>query len=96
MIREASLKVLELEGDGTTTVCVLARAIFNKGLQLIATDYNPVHVKRGIDLAVKEVIDYLKLIATDVNDEMLQHVATVSANNDPENWQAGSMTFTGR
>ena len=47
-------------------------------------------MKRGIDLAVKEVIDYLKLIATDVNDEMLQHVATVSANNDPEIGKAGS------
>ena len=82
LIRDASIKTLELVGDGTTTVCVLARAIFNEGLKLIAAGYNAMEVKKGIEAGVEQVVAQIKKLSVEVDDKMLLDVATVSANND--------------
>jgi chaperonin GroEL len=70
-------------GDGTTTATVLAQEIYGRGLDFVKEGYNPVLIKRGIDLATEIVVKELKNISQKVNDERsLCQVATISANND--------------
>ena len=73
-------------GDGTTTATLLAQAIVSEGLKNVTAGANPMDLKRGIDKAVKAVVDYIKEDAEQVGDnyEKIEQVATVSANNDKE------------
>tara|TARA_R110000782_G_scaffold100502_2_gene186625 strand:+ start:970 stop:2610 length:1641 start_codon:yes stop_codon:yes gene_type:complete len=86
LVREASVKTADKAGDGTTTSTLLAREMIKDGLQYLANGANAVEIKRGIDTAVKEVINNLKEnISEDISDEnQLEQIATISANNDPE------------
>ena len=84
LVREASVKTADEAGDGTSTSTVLAAEIFNAGLEALA-DHNSVDIKRGVDLAVKDVIEYLQDLAKEITDEsQLEQIATISANNDDE------------
>lgn len=70
-------------GDGTTTATILAEAIFTLGTELISEHTNILDVKRGIDLAVIEIVKELKSLAVDYKtEENLMHVAMISSNND--------------
>ena len=60
MVKEAASKTNEVAGDGTTTATVLAQSIYKNGLKLVATGHNPMDLKRGIDIAVAKMVDYLK------------------------------------
>jgi chaperonin GroEL len=84
MIRDAALKVLDEVGDGTTTVCVLARAIFMEGIKLISAGFNPILLKKGIEDAVNQVVREIQNMSVEVDDDMLFNVAAVAANNDEE------------
>lgn len=83
MVKEAAQKTNDLAGDGTTTATVLAHAILKEGFKKIANGANPIELKRGIDVAVKDVVEYLEAEARPVtgNAEIAQ-VGTISANND--------------
>lgn len=83
MVREVASKTSDIAGDGTTTATVLAQAIYREGLKNVTAGANPMDLKRGIDLAVTKVIDYLKSITRDVEgrNEIAQ-VGAISANND--------------
>ena len=83
MVKEAAQKTNDLAGDGTTTATVLAHAILKEGFKKIANGANPIELKRGIDIAVKDVVEYLETESRPVsgNDEIAQ-VGTISANND--------------
>ncbi len=83
MVREVASKTSDVAGDGTTTATVLAQAIYREGLKNVTAGANPMDLKRGIDLAVEKVIDYLKSISRDVEgrNEIAQ-VGSISANND--------------
>jgi len=85
MVREVATKTSDVAGDGTTTATVLAEAIFREGLRNVTAGSNPMGIKRGIDKAVKAVVDDLKKLSKAVkeNREILQ-VATISANGDTE------------
>ena len=83
MVREVASKTSDVAGDGTTTATVLAQAIITEGLKNVTAGANPMDLKRGIDHAVTQVIDYLKSISKDVsNKEEIAQVGTISANND--------------
>ena len=86
LVKQASIKTADQAGDGTTTSTLLAREIYKKGLKVMNTGANAVDVKRGIEEAVKKVIDYLEDdLSKDITDEeQLKQVATISANNDTE------------
>lgn len=84
MVKNIAKKTAEDAGDGTTTATVLAQAIFNAGLEAMKQnpDLNPIDLKRGMDIAVKEIVDYIKSVAIPVTD--LSQVTTISANGDEE------------
>ena len=83
MVREVASKTSDVAGDGTTTATVLAQSIYREGLKNVTAGANPMDLKRGIDLAVTKVIDYLKSVSKEVEgrNEIAQ-VGSISANND--------------
>ncbi len=83
MVREVASKTSDVAGDGTTTATVLAQAIITEGLKNVTAGANPMDLKRGIEAAVTQVLDYLKSISKDVsNKEEIAQVGTISSNND--------------
>jgi chaperonin GroEL len=85
MVREVATKTSDVAGDGTTTATVLAEAIFREGLRNVTAGSNPMGIKRGIDKAVKTVVDDLKKLSKSVKDpKEIMQVATISANGDEE------------
>ncbi len=69
LVKEAAIKTNDIVGDGTTTATVLAQAIIREGMQAIGDGANPVLVKRGIDLAVARLVDYLQGVAHPISTE---------------------------
>ncbi len=85
LVKEVASKTADVAGDGTTTATILTQAIYTEGLKAIASGANPVYVKRGIDEAVKLVVEELKKASKEVSGRTeIEQVATISANNDPE------------
>ena len=85
MVKQAAIKTADQAGDGTTTSTLLAREIYNTGLIYSDKGHNAVEIKRGIDKAVKMVVSELKSASEDIsNEDQLEQVATISANNDSE------------
>ncbi len=86
LVKSVASKTGDDAGDGTTTATILAQSIINVGLKNVTAGANPMDLKRGIDKAVKAVVDYIQANAekVDNNYDKIEQVATVSANNDPE------------
>ncbi|WP_319559440.1 chaperonin GroEL [Marispirochaeta sp.] len=85
LLKEVATKTNDVAGDGTTTATVLAHSIVREGLKNVAAGMNPMGLKRGIDMAVEKSIASIKKIATPIKDKSdIEHVASVSANNDAE------------
>jgi chaperonin GroEL len=84
MVKEVASKTNDLAGDGTTTATVLAQAIVKEGLKNVAAGANPMDLKKGIDTAVKAIVNDLKKQSAKVGNssEKIQQVAAISANND--------------
>lgn len=86
LLKEAASKTNDLAGDGTTTATVLARSMVNAGMKYVAAGSNPIDLKRGIDKSIDIVISNLigqsELVGNDF--DMISHIGTISANNDPE------------
>ena len=85
LIKWAAIKTADKAGDGTTTSTLLAREMIKDGITALDNKENAVQIKRDIDSAVKNVISELKNINEDIdNENQLEQIATVSANNDSE------------
>ena len=86
LVKSVASKTGDDAGDGTTTATVLTQAILNEGLKNLAAGANPLDLKRGIDKAVKKVVENLKEQAEMVEEsyDKIEQVATISANNDAE------------
>ena len=83
MVREAAQKTNDIAGDGTTTACVLTQAIVREGLKAVAAGMNPMDLKRGIDKAVKQVVEDIQKKAKKVkNTQEVAQVGTISANGE--------------
>jgi len=84
LVKEVASKTSDDAGDGTTTATVLAQSIVNVGLKNVTAGANPMDLKRGIDMAVKAVIESLKKQSNSVGDDItkIEQVAAISANND--------------
>lgn len=82
LVKEAASKTNDVAGDGTTTSTLLTQAIVNMGMKNITAGANPMILKKGIDEAVKTVVEEIKKMAKKVsinNKEELIQVATISA-----------------
>ncbi|HEX2148459.1 MAG TPA: chaperonin GroEL [Pseudorhizobium sp.] len=85
MVREVASKTNDIAGDGTTTATVLAQAIVREGNKAVAAGMNPMDLKRGIDLAVAEVVKDLQAKAKKIStSEEVAQVGTISANGDTQ------------
>ena len=83
LIKSVASKTVNDVGDATTTSTVLTQAIINEGLKNVTAGANPMDLKKGIDIAVAEVVKYIKEVSLPVDNKIAQ-VATISANNDEE------------
>ncbi len=86
LVKSVASKTGDDAGDGTTTATILTQAIVTEGLKNVTAGANPMDLKRGIDKAVKAVVDFIKESSEQVGDnyDKIEQVATVSANNDAE------------
>ncbi len=84
LVKEVASKTNDIAGDGTTTATVLAQAMVNEGLRVVAAGANPVAIKRGIDTAVKSIVAELKeKISKPVSGQgEIEQVASISANSN--------------
>jgi len=83
LVREVAEKTSDIAGDGTTTATVLTEAIFREGLKNVTAGANPMGLKRGIEKAVEEVVEYLKKLSKPVKEKKeIAQVATIAANYD--------------
>ena len=85
IVKQAAIKTADYAGDGTTTSTLLAQTILQKGIEHMDAGSNAVIIKKGIDTATSEVVDYLEKNSVDITEEeQLKQIATISANNDKE------------
>src|SRR5262249_41722802 len=85
LVNAVAQKTSDVAGDGTTTATILALSIYQEGLRNITAGANPMAVKRGIDKAVETVVEALDKMSKQIKSkEEMAHVASISANNDPE------------
>ena len=85
MVREVASKTNDEAGDGTTTATVLAQSIVREGARAVAAGMNPMDLKRGIDLAVNEVVENLLKQSKPIKtSEEVAQVGTISANGEKQ------------
>ena len=85
LIIDVASKTNDIAGDGTSSSSILAQAMINNGLKAIEKGYNAVQVKKGMQIAAKEIVETLNSLAVPVDtSETITHVASVSAGNDDE------------
>ncbi len=86
MVKEVASKTNDAAGDGTTTATVLAQAMVRAGLKNVAAGANPMDLKRGMDKAVRKVVEHIKSQSEQINNDFdkIKQVASISANNDDE------------
>jgi chaperonin GroEL len=84
LVKEVATKTNDVAGDGTTTATVLAAAMIAEGFKNVTAGANPMHLKKGIDLAVEKVCDELEKVKIDIGDskEKIAQVATISAQDE--------------
>jgi chaperonin GroEL len=83
MVKEVATKTNDVAGDGTTTATLLAQAILHKGIRNVTAGASPMALKRGIHKAVEAAVAGIARQAKHVKGkEMVEQVATISANND--------------
>ncbi|MDR2835471.1 MAG: chaperonin GroEL [Bacteroidales bacterium] len=86
LVKDVASKTNDEAGDGTTTATVLAQSIVKEGLKNVTAGANPMDLKRGIDKAVKNVVEELKKMSQAIGDDnkKIEQVAMISANNEVE------------
>jgi chaperonin GroEL len=80
LLKEAARQTVKEAGDGTTTATVLAHSILSKAYA--ENNSGSREMKKGIEEATKKVIKHLEKVAVPVEGNMINNVATISANND--------------
>jgi chaperonin GroEL len=83
LVREVATATNDVAGDGTTTATVLAQAIVHAGMKNVAAGANPLALKRGIEVAVEQVVDDIKAQAKEISGkDQIARVASISAGDD--------------
>jgi len=85
LVKEAASRTSDVAGDGSTTAAVMAQAIVREGLKYVASGFNPIGIKRGIDRATAAVVDEMNALARPiVTSQEIAHVGAISANLDKD------------
>ncbi len=85
MVKEVAEKTHDVAGDGTTTATILTQAIIEEGLKHVTAGVNPMYLKRGLDKAVKVVVEEIDKLSKEIKDSKeIAQIAAISANNDKE------------
>ena len=80
LVKEVSTKTNDVAGDGTTTATLLAQAIVREGLKNVAAGANPMILKKGMEKAVKNVVETIIKNSKKVSGkEDIARVASVSS-----------------
>ena len=84
LVKEVATKTNDTAGDGTTTATILAEAMIGEGLKSLTDGANAMHLKKGMEKAVKAVKKELEEMAINVGNskEMIAQVATISAQDE--------------
>jgi chaperonin GroEL len=83
LVREVATATNDVAGDGTTTATVLAQAIVREGLKNVAAGANPLALKKGIELAVDQIVANIKEQSTEISGkDQIARVATISAGDE--------------
>lgn len=84
LVREVASKTADLAGDGTTTATVLAQSLINEANKYLTSGSNPIFLKKGMEIALKKVVESLENRTEEVGDDIskIVQIATISANND--------------
>jgi len=83
LVKSVASKTADVAGDGTTTATILTQAIVKEGNKSVAAGYNPMDLKRGIDIAVDNVLKAVKKSSKAIStQEEIAQVGTISANGD--------------
>ena len=78
--REVATKTNDIAGDGTTTATLLAQAMIHEGMRNVAAGANPMVLKKGIETAVKTLVEEIKSVSKSVNSKSeIAQVATISS-----------------
>ena len=82
-VKEVATKTNDIAGDGTTTATLLAQAMIHEGMKNVAAGANPMIIKKGIDEAVKTLVDEIKAKSKKVEGQAdIAQVATISSANE--------------
>ncbi|CAM5454672.1 Chaperonin GroEL OS=Corynebacterium variabile OX=1727 GN=groL1 PE=3 SV=1 [Corynebacterium variabile] len=80
LVKSVAIKTNDIAGDGTTTATLLAQALINEGMRIVAAGANPLELNRGIDAAAEKALASLRERAQPVADSSaIANVATVSS-----------------
>ena len=80
LVKEAATKTNDACGDGTTTSTILAHAVITGGFKNVAAGAEAMALKKGIEKAVKTIVEELKKASTEVKGkEQIAQVATITA-----------------
>lgn len=98
LVREVATKTNDIAGDGTTTATLLAQAMIHEGMRNVAAGANPMVLKKGIETAVKTLIEEIKSVSKSVNSKSeIAQVATISsADAEIGNYIADAMEKVGK
>ena len=98
LVREVATKTNDIAGDGTTTATLLAQAMIHEGMRNVAAGANPMVLKKGIETAVKTLVEEIKTVSKSVNSKSeIAQVATISsADAEIGNYIADAMEKVGK
>ncbi len=83
MVKEVASKTSDNAGDGTTTATIMAEAIYTEGLKAVVAGVSPLEMKRGMDAAVKLIVEKLHSMGIECRDrQSIAQVGTVASNGD--------------
>ncbi len=83
LVKEVATKTNDTAGDGTTTATLLAQAIVREGMRNVVAGANPMIVKKGIELAVKKLVEEIKNRSQKVEGkEAIAQVAAISSSDE--------------
>lgn len=84
LLKETSIRMDEIAGDGTTTVTILAYHLLKSACEMIEKGANAMELRRSLEKSALKAIELLSEMRTPLKDnEAIKHVATISA-GDPE------------